>query len=94
MKQPKLTVEQLLNGIPASYMDGLADDLQCDLHRKKLTSREVFHLLLLGFLNTTPLSWRVLKEHYRGTLFSKSDSPRLQPLSTLARSTNVWKNTA
>lgn len=48
--------QQLLNGIPASYRDGLADDLQCDPHCQKLTSREVFHLLLLGLFDATPLS--------------------------------------
>jgi hypothetical protein len=64
-----------LNGIPASYLEGLADDLHCELHSKKLTSREVFHLLLLGFFDTTPLSWHVLEEHYRGTLFQKQFSP-------------------
>ena len=29
----------------------------------------MFHLLLLGFFDTTTLSWRVLEEHYKGTLF-------------------------
>ncbi len=38
-------------------------------------SREVFHLLFLGFFDATPLSWRVLEEHYRGTLFQKRFSP-------------------
>lgn len=75
MKQPKLTVKQLLNGIPAAYLEELADVFQCDLHCKKLTSRELFHLLLMGFFGTTPLSWRVLEEHYKGTLFQKRFSP-------------------
>ncbi|MFT7273887.1 MAG: transposase [Spirosomataceae bacterium] len=29
----------------------------------------------MGFLGTTPLSWRVLEEHYKGTLFQKRFSP-------------------
>ena len=75
MKQPKLTVKQLLNGIPAAYLEELADVFQTDLHSKKLSSRELFQLLLMGFLGTTPLSWRVLEEHYKGTLFQKRFSP-------------------
>ncbi|MFT6203235.1 MAG: hypothetical protein ACI9V1_001314 [Spirosomataceae bacterium] len=63
MKEPKLTVKQLLNGIPAVYLEELADVFQSDLHSKKLSSREVFHLLLLGFFDTMTLSWRVLEEH-------------------------------
>lgn len=75
MKQPQLTVNQLLNGIPTDYLDELSDTLHTDLHSKKLTGREVFHLLLLGFFDATPLSWRVLEEHYKGTLFQKKFSP-------------------
>jgi transposase len=75
MKQPKLTVKQLLNGIPAAYLEELADVFQTDLHSKKLSSRELFQLLLMGFFGTTPLSWRVLEEHYKGTLFQKRFSP-------------------
>ncbi|MFT7001601.1 MAG: hypothetical protein ACJAZY_001565 [Spirosomataceae bacterium] len=29
----------------------------------------------MGFFGTTPLSWRVLEEHYKGTLFQKRFSP-------------------
>lgn len=75
MKQPKLTVKQLLNGIPAAYLEELADVFQSDLYSRKLSSRELFHLLLMGFFDTTPLSWRVLEEHYRGTLFQKRFLP-------------------
>ena len=75
MNQPKLTVKQLLNGIPAAYLEELADVFQSDLHCKKLTSRELFHLLLMGFFDTTTLSWRVLEEHHKGTLFQQRFSP-------------------
>jgi hypothetical protein len=64
-----------LNGIPAAYLEELADVFQSDLHSKKLSSREMFHLLLLGFFDTMTLSWRVLEEHYKGTLFQTGFSP-------------------
>lgn len=75
MKTQKLTVNQLLNGIPQSYLEQLSDETHSDITSKRLSSREVFHLLLYGFIDTLPLSWRILEEHYKGRLFQQRFSP-------------------
>lgn len=78
MKTDKLTVNQLLTSIPADYLDALADQTQADLYQKKLPAKDLFYLLLYSLFDATPLSWRVLEEHFKGALFQH----RFQPLAT------------
>ena len=71
MKPQKLTVNQLVNGIPLSYLEQLSDETHSDIKSQRLSSREVFHLLLYGFIDTLHLSWRILEEHYKGRLLQE-----------------------
>ena len=75
MKPEKLTVRQLISGIPSTYLDAIADETQSDLHQKKLPSKDIFYLLLYGLFDSTSLSWRVLEEHYKSPIFQKGFQP-------------------
>ena len=76
MNAETITVRQLLAGIPASYLEEIADQTQADLYQKKLPARDLFFLLLYGLLEATPLSWRVLEEHFRSPFFQKGIKPQ------------------
>ena len=78
MKTDKLTVSQLLASIPDYYLDQLAEETQADLQQKKLPAKDLFYLLLYGLFDATPLSWRVLEEHFQGAMFQH----RFKPMAT------------
>ncbi len=75
MQTDKLTVPQLLASIPAYYLDALAEETQADLRQKKLPAKDIFYLLLYGLFEATPLSWRVLEEHFQGAMFQQRFKP-------------------
>jgi hypothetical protein len=76
MKPDTLSVNQLLAAIPDHYLETLAEENQLDVQHKKLPARDVFYLLLYALFDPTPLSWRVLEEHFRAPLFQEGFRPK------------------
>ena len=68
-KSHKVTVEELLNMIPVSLLENLSDVTDVDYQVKKLFGKNMFYLLLYGFLESTKVSLRELEDVYNSQKF-------------------------
>jgi Transposase DDE domain len=65
MKRDNITVRQLLNGIPDSVHEDLGSYYLVDHYAKKLTGKDVFHLIMYSLLtDKVDMSLRVLETLY------------------------------
>lgn len=68
-KQHKVTVEGLLNKIPDALLDKLSSVTNVDYQVKKLYGKNLFYLLLYGYLESTRISLRSLEDIYHTQKF-------------------------
>lgn len=62
MKAKKISALDLLDLIPETYFDKIADETNVDYQVKKLSGKLMFNLLLMGILQSERLSLRVMEE--------------------------------
>ena len=60
----KISAEELLNLIPDNLLDKLSKSTNVDYQVKKLFGKNIFYLLLYGFLESTKVSLRGLEDIY------------------------------
>lgn len=65
----KITVQSLLDLFPDELLDRLSDSTNVDSHVKKLFGKNMFYLLLYGFLESTKVSLRGLEDIYNSQKF-------------------------
>lgn len=65
----KISAEALLSFIPDEYLDKLSHATDVDHQVKKLYGKNVFYLLLYGFLESTKVSLRELEDIYNSKRF-------------------------
>lgn len=65
----KITVQSLLELFPDKLLDNLSDSTNVDHQVKKLFGKNMFYLLLYGFLESTKVSLRGLEDIYNSRKF-------------------------
>lgn len=65
----KISAEELLNLIPDNLLDKLSKSTDVDYQVKKLFGKNIFYLLLYGFLESTKVSLRGLEDIYSSQKF-------------------------
>lgn len=65
----KISAEELLNLIPDNLLDKLSKSTNVDYQVKKLFGKNIFYLLLYGFLESTKVSLRGLEDIYSSQKF-------------------------
>lgn len=94
-KDHNVTAIDLLNIIPESTLNNLADSTEVDYYAKTLQGKKMFYLLLYGILENDRMSQRTLEDTYNDSVFKKmfdldpTDSVRRSSISERLSKMNV-----
>jgi hypothetical protein len=69
MTAKKVTVKELIALLPTHLINETADKTEVDYQVKKLTGEKIFHLMLMGILDSERISLRIMADLYKSKQF-------------------------